>query len=100
MAEAGLTITGDGQWMLSGELDFDTVPSLLARRDAEFTSDADISVDLSKVTRVDSAGLALMVEWLREAERVGLAITFENVPEQLQSIARVCGLCDILSLSH
>jgi ABC-type transporter Mla MlaB component len=37
-----------------------------------------------------------MIEWLRESERKGVDMTFTHVPEQLLSIARVCGLEDIL----
>jgi ABC-type transporter Mla MlaB component len=55
-----------------------------------------ISIDLAGVTRSDSAGLALLIEWLRESERQGRTITFLNMPAQMQSIARVCGLDGIL----
>ena len=96
MAEAGITINDDGSWLLSGELNFDTVPSLLARPAVALKAGSDVRVDLSAVTRVDSAGLALMIEWLRVSERVGIAITFENVPEQLRSIAQICDLDKIL----
>jgi phospholipid transport system transporter-binding protein len=58
-----------------------------------------VTVDLRGVTRSDSAGLALLVEWLRESEIGGNTIKFVNVPAQLLSIARVCGLEDILSLN-
>ena len=57
-----------------------------------------LGVDLRDVTRADSAGLALLVEWLRESEHTGNEIVFTNVPDQLLSIARVCGLDEILSL--
>ena len=55
---------------------------------------------LKGVTRADSAGLALLLEWLRRSERAGCSISFVNVPEQLMSIARICGLEGILPLSH
>jgi phospholipid transport system transporter-binding protein len=58
-----------------------------------------LRVDLAGVTRADSAGLALLVEWLRESEIAGNSIEFVNVPAQLLSIARVCGLDDILALN-
>jgi len=58
-----------------------------------------VTVDLAGVTRSDSAGLALLVEWLRESELAGNTIRFVNVPAQLLSIARVCGLEEILSLN-
>ncbi|MDX1698254.1 MAG: STAS domain-containing protein [Thiohalobacterales bacterium] len=99
MAEAGIAVSDDC-WRLSGDLDFATVPALLGHRGAEMRAGSNIRVDLSAVTRTDSAGLALMVEWLREAERTGLVMTFENVPEQLQSIARVSGLEEILFVSN
>lgn len=95
MADAAIRV-GDAGWVLSGELDFDTVPALLQRRGVQMKAGQNLTIDLSEVTRVDSAGLALMIEWLRESERKGLEMTFTHVPEQLLSIARVCGLEDIL----
>ncbi|MGB5261562.1 MAG: STAS domain-containing protein [Gammaproteobacteria bacterium] len=95
MNDTGITVEGD-RWVLSGELDFETVPSLLAHQGVHMKRGSNIHVDLAKVTRVDSAGLALMIEWLRESERKGMAIQFDNVPGQLMSIARISGLEDIL----
>ena len=64
------------------------------------TGSGDIEVDLNGVTRADSAGLALLVELMRESGRNGRRISFCHVPAQLLSIARVCGLEEILSLSE
>jgi phospholipid transport system transporter-binding protein len=96
MPEAHFTDRGDGNWLLEGELVFDTVPEVLKHAGADMRGVAGIRVDLKGVTRADSAGLALLVEWLRESERAGLPIRFINVPVQLLSIARVCGLEEIL----
>jgi len=99
---AGLRFTdeGNGHWLLEGELGFGTVPGVLQHSGASMRGLDSIRVDLKGVTRADSAGLALLVEWLRESERAGLPIRFVNVPVQLLSIARVCGLDGILSLSR
>ena len=99
VAEAQLRDRGDGRWLLQGELGFDTVPALLEHAGAEMTDAGEIEVDLRGVTRADSAGLALLIEWLRESERRGNRISFVNVPVQLMSIARISGLDDILPLS-
>ncbi len=99
MIDAALETGGEGRWRLSGELGFGTVSRLLKDSRAGFSDGNDIEVDLSGVTRADSAGLALLVEWLREAERAGRAISFVNMPAQMQSIARICGLDDILTAS-
>lgn len=100
MAGARFTERGSGDWLLEGELDFFSVPDVLAATRACRPDDGSVRVDLKGVTRADSAGLALLLEWLRRAERNGCDISFVNVPEQLMSIARVCGLDEILPLSH
>lgn len=98
MAEATLVDNGAGHWLLQGELDFGSVPAVLRHAGAEMLGKDRLEVDLREVTRADSAGLALLVEWLRESELAGNEIVFINVPDQLLSIARVCGLDEILSL--
>jgi phospholipid transport system transporter-binding protein len=98
MAEAELVDNGAGKWLLQGELVFESVPAVLKHAGARMLGREQLEVDLRDVTRADSAGLALLVEWLRESEIAGNEIRFVNVPDQLLSIARVCGLNEILSL--
>ena len=90
--------TGHGSWALAGDLNFFSVPGLMGEMDIASADRDRISIDLAGVTRSDSAGLALLVEWLREAERLGKTIAFLNMPAQMQSIARVCGLGAILQV--
>jgi len=96
MAEPRIEETGNGNWLLVGDLSFTTVPAFRGKLDIKSTDHPRISIDLAGVTRSDSAGLALLIEWLRESERLGKTITFLNMPSQMQSIARVCGLEGIL----
>jgi phospholipid transport system transporter-binding protein len=97
MTEPRLEDAGDGNWKLAGDLVFGNVSDLLKEVGSRFSADTAIRVDLSGVSRADSAGLALLVEWLRESERRDKSISFLNMPEQMRSIARVCGLDRILS---
>jgi len=97
MSDAQLEDAGDGDWKLSGNIDFSTVSGLLQSTPRNFAASGDVRLDLSGVRRADSAGLALLVEWLRESGRGGHSIAFLNMPEQMQSIADVCGLMEILS---
>jgi phospholipid transport system transporter-binding protein len=96
MTEPRIEEAGNGSWLLAGDLSFTTVPALRGGLDLKSADHPRISIDLAGVTRSDSAGLALLIEWLRESERLGKAITFLNMPAQMQSIARVCGLDGIL----
>ncbi len=100
MAEAQLVKSEEGNWLLQGDLDFASVPAVLRHAGVNMLGKGGaVTVDLKGVVRSDSAGLALLVEWLRESEVAGNTINFVNVPAQLLSIARVCALQDILSLS-
>jgi len=61
-------------------------------------SGASIYIDLQAVERSDSAGLALLIEWLRVARHLNKTITFRNIPPQMHAIAQVSGLEEILPL--
>ncbi len=87
----------DGRVRVSGSLDFDSVPGLVDIPWGE-SAPPRIEVELGAVRRVDSAGLALLLEWARAARRQGRAIHFRHTPEQLKSLARVTGVDAILSL--
>lgn len=80
----------------SGSLNFSTVAGLLAGSRAWFADGGRIVIDLSGVTQADSAGVALLVEWLRLARRAGGEIEFRNVPVQVRNLVEVSGLGDAL----
>ena len=44
------------------------------------------AIDLSGVTSSDSAGLALLIEWLSVAQAAGRSLKFENIPLQLHQL--------------
>jgi phospholipid transport system transporter-binding protein len=55
-------------------------------------------VDLGEVTEMDSAALALCLAWLRDARAAGGSLSFANLPESLQTIARLYGVHSLLPL--
>lgn len=75
-------------WRLTGELTLTTVPSLLSEL-AKQTLFPQV-VDLGEVTHSDSAGVALLIELIRQAR--DRTLTFHHVPAQILSIATVCGV--------
>ncbi|HEB92574.1 MAG TPA: STAS domain-containing protein [Gammaproteobacteria bacterium] len=98
MTEARLDAVSPGRYQLIGELDFDSVSVLADRGRALFSDDGDVQVSLAAVERGNSAGLVLLVDWLREARRRGRNISFTCVPSQLLALARVSGVDELLSL--
>lgn len=54
------------------------------------------TVDLSEVTEIDSSLLAAMLAWLRESRAQERDIGFTNLPESLQTLARLYGVDGLL----
>jgi len=49
----------------------------------------ELSVDLGKITRVDSAGLALLIDWLAFVQQSGRRLRYSGGPPSLRALARV-----------
>jgi phospholipid transport system transporter-binding protein len=56
-----------------------------------------LRIDLVGLTRVDSAGLALLVDWLAWARAARRNITFDAMPPPLHALARLSGLEGLLA---
>lgn len=91
MSSAKLEALGDERYRVSGVLDARTAPLLLDRSAEQFSSAPGISihVDLDQVADSDSAGLALLIEWLRIARQRQQHLQLANLPEQLAALARI-----------
>ncbi len=100
MADAAASVRegADGRLEVHGELSFASVPALWRSCRERCAAGSALDIDLSHVRRADSAGLALLVEWLREAQRSGTRLRFFNIPPQMLEMARVSGLDGILPL--
>ena len=61
--------------------------------------DADVRVDLSGVTDVDSAAVSLLLEWRRQALAAHRRIEYVNLPANLQSLADLYGVSELLAAS-
>ena len=79
-----------------GELDFETAAAALRAGLALLPRGGRCTIDLAGVTSADSAGLAVLVEWLAAAAERGGSLAFEAVPAQLRAIARISDLESLL----
>ena len=96
MSESGIVPRGDGRYALTGELSFTTVPELWRSGNHVFGGEAAVCLDLAGITRVDSAGIALLIELTRAVRSRGGKILLEHAPPQLMAIATVSGLDKVL----
>lgn len=72
-----------------GALQFATVTRLLTLGTAAIAGGQAEVIDLSGVTGSDSAGLALLIEWLSIAKESGRKLKYENIPAQLEQLAHL-----------
>jgi phospholipid transport system transporter-binding protein len=56
------------------------------------------TVDFGGVTELDSTAIALALAWLREAREAKREVAFANLPESLQTLARLYGVENLLAL--
>ena len=98
MSEAEVIEVSGGRLAINGELTFASVPLLWERYCDRVSGKAELDIDLSGVQRSDSAGLALLVECVRQAHQTGKSIRFFNIPAQMLAIARVSSLDQVLPL--
>ena len=57
-------------------------------------------VDFADATGVDSSAIALVLEWTREAERLGRKLQLANVPEAMKNLAALYGIADFLAIER
>ena len=99
MSIPSLEKVAQNAFSVSGELNMQTVPAISRMANGQLMGlQGEVSIDLSAVTRADSAGLALLIDWLRIAKQHQYTIAFRNLPKQLLQIAAVSELEDILPI--
>lgn len=94
---ARLEALGDGRFKVYGALHAGTATDLLKRSEAAFKGASALEIDLANVPEGDSAGLALLIEWLRLAKVRQQTIHFKNVPPQIAALARISEVENLLN---
>ncbi len=98
-ARIGISEATSGRVTVTGELTFATA------RDArqigvlvlESSRAQSLVIDCSGVTRADSAGLAVLLDWLAWARRKSRPVSLENLPASLVAIAKISEVDGLLT---
>jgi phospholipid transport system transporter-binding protein len=84
---------------LKGELSFDTIPQVL-EESAAYAARTDLpdrlTIDFSGITSVDSAAVALLLDWRRMAVKRGKTLVFVNLPANLLALAELYGVAELI----
>lgn len=98
--DCGLEIAGDGRACLAGPLTFETVARLFRTMEKSAPGRPPLEqIDLARVTGIDSAGLALLLEWQSRSRADGRRLSLCNAPDGLLRLAHLCEATDLLNIS-
>lgn len=89
MSEFELIDLGDGKFSLNGSVTFASAGQILHESELLFDEHTLIEVGLSGITETDSAGLALLLEWITWANHTVREIRFTDMPAKIEAIAKV-----------
>ena len=90
MTEAKIDKRGESSYRVTGDMTFATTRKLLMESMSLFPLGEDLNLDLVQVEQADSAGLALLLEWIARTEGKGGKVSIEGLPESLLALARLC----------
>jgi phospholipid transport system transporter-binding protein len=91
-------VASEHGWNLVGDITFASVPGLLAQVRNRLDFAGDLLIDCQGIDHSDSAGLALLLEWLDRSRQASGRIRYRHIPEALLNIARVSNVADLLPL--
>lgn len=93
------TIDREGDRIIvDGAVTIDGVAALTKQGIALF-DDRSLTVDLEKVTEVDSTIISMLLEWLRAMRKRGQSLQFINIPENIKSLIQLYGVTEIIPVS-
>jgi phospholipid transport system transporter-binding protein len=91
MTALSLTIKSDEMILLSGDLTFATINKKTVQLIDFKKTPSELVIDFTDINNSDSAGLALIIEWLKMSKEAQKKIRFKNIPQQLLTLAKLSG---------
>ncbi|MFZ2312187.1 MAG: STAS domain-containing protein [Methylobacter sp.] len=92
MSKLNIIDQGAGHFVVDGDLTFSTIDKQSVKSFSFLKAAKEITIDLGRVSCTDSAGLALMIEWIKYTRHNKTQLRFKNIPEQLLTLAKLSGL--------
>ncbi len=91
MSNINIINQGTGKFIVDGNLTFATIDKKTVKSQQFIASASQVTVDLAQVSNIDSAGLALIIEWLKYARLKNIQLFLDNTPDQLLKLAKLSG---------
>lgn len=85
-----------GTIRFSGPLTMTNMNEALRESAELFVQEGPWELDFSGVDEVDSTAVSLLLEWARQATRLGRKLLIRNLPDNLQCLVKVYGVEELL----
>lgn len=84
-------------WTIDSELTLKTVASIHKKYNKNLKNISKVwSIDFKNCNKVDSSGLALIIEYIKYAQNNSIELKLDNIDTKILSLANVHGAKDIL----
>lgn len=84
--------------IVDGAVTIDGVVAL-TKQGIALLDDRFLTIDLEKVTEVDSTVISMLLEWLRAMRKCEQSLQFINIPENVKSLIQLYGVTEIIPVS-
>ena len=91
-------ISNASGYLLQGSLNYDSITDLIPLKISQIDATT-VSVDCAGLERIDSAGIALLIQWQRECESHHKKLLLLNLPSQAISLLKANQLTDFFQRS-
>ncbi len=100
MSSDSVSLGDDGVLRIQGVLDYRSGPLLRKQGQALIRNSKanNLELNCAAVEKSSSVGLALLLAFMRDAKQYGKTVEITHLPNDMQKIAQVCGLSDILNI--
>jgi len=97
-ALASIVFRDNDNIIVQGRVTIDNVVKLTQDGIALF-DDHPLTIDLDKVTEVDSTIISMLLEWLRATRKNTYPLQFINLPESLKSLIQLYDVVELIPVS-
>ncbi|MFT4693470.1 MAG: phospholipid transport system transporter-binding protein [Francisella sp.] len=84
-------------WIMPSHLDASIISILTKKNIKQISTDSSWILDFSKCNKVDSAGLAMVIDCIKHAKKTKVSLKILNLSDDAISLAKVHGIEEILS---
>ena len=94
MTTLSITKSAENCFHLSGVLSFSTITAQTMNELKSQLSQSPTCIDLQALQKIDSAGVALLIEWIKFARAHQQELLFNAIPPQLAALIKLSYLSD------